>query len=77
MLEEEDLGSLDRIQGDGSHDRKSPSRGEVKKTDCTGSEANSKQQRRTPPGQVDLPFQLPPQRLFTCTVGRSMASKAK
>jgi trehalose-6-phosphatase len=33
--------------------------------------------RRTPPGQMDLPFQLPPKHLFTCTVGRSMASKAK
>lgn len=28
-------------------------------------------------GQTELPFALPPKHLFTCTVGRNMASKAK
>ena len=28
-------------------------------------------------GHHDLPFKLPPKYLFTCTVGRSMASKAR
>jgi trehalose 6-phosphate synthase/phosphatase len=65
IFEEEDLGSLDRMRSDG--------------TAANGSRNGRKsaaERRRTSPGQMDLPFQLPPKHLFTCTVGRSMASKA-
>ena len=42
--------------------------------------AAEQSRRRAPPphaGHAELPFPLPPKHLFTCTVGRSMASKAK
>ncbi|KAG7673541.1 hypothetical protein KSW81_006745 [Nannochloris sp. 'desiccata'] len=65
MLEEEDLGSLDRMPSDGTA-----------ANGIRNARKNAVEKRRTPPGQMDLPFQLPPKHLFTCTVGRSMASKA-
>jgi trehalose 6-phosphate synthase/phosphatase len=70
LLEEEDLEGLHRIPSD-STTAANGSR------NARNNNSNTKQQRRTPPGQVDLPFQLPPKNLFTCTVGRSMASKAR
>lgn len=39
--------------------------------------ASESVRHRTALGQGELPFTLPPKSLFTCTVGRSMASKAK
>ena len=70
-----DLGSLDRLA------RTLSSGGEVVKreatTKSTSTGAGDGQKKRIGPGQPDLPFPLPPKYLFTCTVGRSMASKAK
>ena len=55
--------------------------GRIAREDSTSSAGGAVDQskRRPPPphGQVELPFPLPPKNLYTCTVGRNIASKAQ
>lgn len=51
---------------------------EIPREDSTNSAgAGPDPSKRRTPGQIELPFPLPPKYLFTCTVGRNIASKAK